>query len=101
MTRRGQQLEGPVLGTLAGGLKVLIVRLDKVPVMDATGLVALESAISTLTKNGCLTILVGLQLQPAQLVERAGLQHGRSRVGICSDLAAGMTAAREAISASR
>jgi SulP family sulfate permease len=89
------------LGTVAGGLKVLIVRLDKVPVMDSTGLVALESAISTLTKRGCLTILTGLQPQPAHLIERAGFRQRPWRVGICSDLTAGMTAAREAILASR
>ena len=40
------------LGAIAGRLKVLIIRLDTVPVMDATGLVALESAIAALTKTG-------------------------------------------------
>jgi SulP family sulfate permease len=85
------------LGTVAGGLRVLIVRLDKVPVMDATGLVALESAISTLTKHGCLTILTGLQSQPAALVERAGLEQRSWRLDIRSDLAAGLEAARAAL----
>jgi sulfate permease, SulP family len=85
------------LGTVAGGLEVLIVRLDKVPVMDATGLVALESAISTLTKHGCLTILTGLQSQPAALVERAGLKQRSWRLDIRSDLAAGLEAARAAL----
>jgi SulP family sulfate permease len=85
------------LGTVAGDLKVLIVRLDKVPVMDATGLVALESAISTLTKHGCLTILTGLESQPAALVERAGFKQRPWRLEIRSDLAAGLEAARAAI----
>jgi SulP family sulfate permease len=85
------------LGTVAGGLEVLIVRLDKVPVMDATGLVALESAISTLTKHGCLTILTGLQSQPAALVERAGFKQRPWSLDIRSDLAAGLEAARAAI----
>ena len=83
------------LGTVAGGLKVLIVRLDKVPVMDATGLVALESAIATLTGHGCATILVGLQPQPAQLIERAAFKTRAWRFDIRADLGAGLAAARE------
>jgi SulP family sulfate permease len=82
------------LGAVAGGLKVLVVRLEKVPVMDATGLVALESAISTLTNHGCVTILVGLQTQPRRLIERAGLEGRPWRLQIRPDLAAGLAAAR-------
>ena len=85
------------LGAVAGGLRVLIVRLEKVPIMDATGLVALESAISTLTGHGCVTILVGLQEQPSRLVERAGLLRRSGRVEIRPDLAAALAAARELI----
>jgi SulP family sulfate permease len=82
------------LGAVAGGLQVLIVRLEKVPIMDATGLVAFESAISTLTGHGCVTILVGLQEQPSKLVERAGLLRGRWRIEVCPDLASALAAAR-------
>ncbi len=85
------------LGTVAGDLKVLVFRLDRVPVMDATGLVALESAIATLTGRGCLTILTGLQPQPAGLVARAGFQQRPWRLEIRPDLVAGLVAAREAI----
>jgi SulP family sulfate permease len=83
------------LGAVAGGLKVLIVRLEKVPVMDATGLVALESAISTLSHRGCLTILTGLQRQPAALIERAGFKGRPWRLEIRADVAAGLAAARD------
>jgi SulP family sulfate permease len=85
------------LGAVASGLEVLIVRLEKVPVMDATGLVALESAIATLTGHGCVTILVGLQDQPSKLVERGGLLRRPGRVEIRSDLTAALAAARELI----
>jgi SulP family sulfate permease len=85
------------LGSVGGDLKVLIVRLDRVPVMDATGLVALESAISTLTRHGCLTILTGLQPQPAELVARAGFKQRPWRLDIRPDFAAGLTAARDAV----
>jgi len=62
------------LAAIEEDLKVLILRLDHVPIMDATGLVALESAIGSLSKRGCLTILSGLQKQPQALLVRAGLE---------------------------
>ncbi len=85
------------LSAIGSELKVLIVRLDKVPVIDATGLVALESAVSTLTKSGCVTILTGVQLQPARLIERAGFERRSWRLLIRTDLAAGLATARELI----
>jgi SulP family sulfate permease len=87
------------LGVIAGGLQVLIVRLEAVPVMDATGLVALESAIATLTKRGCVAVLTGLQKQPAALLERAGFRHRPWRLMIRPDLASALEAAEEILSA--
>jgi len=78
---------------------VLIVRLDHVPVMDATGLVALESAIATLTKHGCATILTGLQRQPAALLKKAGFAERPWRLVIRPDLDAAIVTAREMIGA--
>jgi SulP family sulfate permease len=75
---------------------VLIVRLDQVPIMDATGLVALESAVAALTKRGCLTILTGLQPQPAVLIGRAGLESGARRVIVRPTLPAALEAAEQA-----
>jgi SulP family sulfate permease len=83
------------LGAIAGRIRVLIIRLDAVPVMDATGLVALESAISTLTKTGCVAVLTGLQAQPAALLERAGFRHRPWRLVIRPDLSSGLAAAEE------
>jgi sulfate permease, SulP family len=80
-----------------GGIEVLIIRLDAVPVMDATGLVALESAIAALTKAGSVAVLIGLQEQPAALLERAGIKHRPWRLLIRSDLAAGLAAAEEVL----
>jgi len=85
------------LGVIAGRLKVLIIRLDHVPVMDATGLVALESAISTLTQHGCTTVLTGLQRQPRALIERAELSSRPWRVAIRPDLSSAIAHARELV----
>jgi sulfate permease, SulP family len=84
-----------LVGSVTGRLKALIIRLDKVPVMDATGLVALESAISALTKSGCMTILTGLQPQPTKLIARAGFKDRPWRLMIRPDLASGVAAATE------
>ena len=73
------------LAAIDDGLKALIVRLDQVPIMDATGLVALESAIAALSKRGCVTILCGLQKQPQGLIERAGLDKRGWKLFIRSD----------------
>ena len=88
------------LDAIAGGLKVLIVRLERVPVMDATGLVALESAIATLTKNGCVTVLTGLQPQPQKVVERAGLLQQPWKLVIRPDFPSALAAARDLVSTS-
>jgi SulP family sulfate permease len=85
------------LGAIAGRLKVLIIRLDHVPVMDATGLVALESAISASDKHGCVTVLTGLQAQPAALIARAGLAAKPWRLVIKPDLASALDEARRLV----
>ena len=81
------------LGVVAGRMRALIVRLEHVPVMDATGMVALESAISALSKHGCVTILCGLQAQPSSLIERAGFRRRPWRLMIRPDFAEALTAA--------
>jgi SulP family sulfate permease len=85
------------LGIIGGRIKVLIIRLDHVPVMDATGLVALESAISTLSKHGCTTVLTGLQSQPRRVIEKAGLSTRPWKLVIRPDLAAALDTARELV----
>ena len=85
------------LGAISGGVQVIVMRLDRVPTMDATGLVALESAIAALSKQGCVAVLTGLQQQPAELLERAGFRHKPWRLMMRPDLAAGIAAAEEII----
>jgi SulP family sulfate permease len=88
------------LGRVSGRIQVVILRLDAVPVMDATGLVALESAIASLTKRGCVAILAGLRQQPAELLERAGFRHKPWRLMLRPDLAEAVTAAEEIVTSS-
>jgi SulP family sulfate permease len=82
------------LGVTGSRLRALIIRLDRVPVMDATGLVALESALGTLSKAGCAVWLAGLQAQPGQLVERAEITRRFPGVRLSADVNAGVEQAR-------
>ncbi len=81
------------MGAVGGRVAVLIIRLESVPTMDATGLVALESAIAQLSKNGCMAILSGLQAQPEALLEKAQFQHRPWRLLIRPDFASAIAAA--------
>ena len=56
-----------------GGLRVVILRLRRVPVMDATGASALESLGERLARDGVAVYLSGLQPQPHELLERMGV----------------------------
>ncbi len=82
------------LGVTGSKLRALVIRLDRVPVMDATGLVALESAVASLTKRGCAVLLAGLQPQPAALVARAHLSQRFPALRLCADLSTGIDQAR-------
>src|SRR5262249_52330426 len=53
--------------------RVVVLELRAGPVLDVTGLVALESAISKLQSQKALVILSGVQAQPRRVLERAGL----------------------------
>jgi len=56
------------LTAIADKARVVILRLEDVPDMDATGLVALESALGELEKQKVLIILSGVEKQPRRLL---------------------------------
>jgi SulP family sulfate permease len=62
--------------------KVLILRMRHVPVMDSTGLRALEDVVGKTLREGSVVILSGLQPQPRVLLERSGLLE---RIGTGND----------------
>ena len=59
------------LEIVAGKTKAVVLMMDQVQVMDATGLVALESALEPLHKQRCLAVLSGVQPQPRALLAKA------------------------------
>ncbi|TXD38375.1 C4-dicarboxylic acid transporter DauA [Lujinxingia vulgaris] len=70
--------------------RAVIMELEQVPAMDATGLVALESAVETLREHGCLVALVGCRGQARELLERAAIAE-RDGVVIADDIAQALT----------
>ena len=68
--------------------------------MDATGLVALESALEPLRAHKCLAILCGVRKQPMALLEKAHLAHHEGVV-LCSDPQAALGRSRRNTSNNR
>lgn len=61
------------------GIKVVVLRMRRVPVMDATGLTAMTNLVEALERRDVLVLVSGLQPQPRQLMERAGVLDRISR----------------------
>lgn len=70
-------------------VKHLILRMRFVPIMDTTGLVALEDIYRDLKRHNCHLILTGLQPEVEQLLDRTGLldEIGRENCYLTTDLA--------------
>jgi SulP family sulfate permease len=65
-----------------GGVRVVILDLRSVPVLDMTGLVALESAFEKLNRSGVLVVIGGVQAQPMQTMARAGWRDRHGKLAI-------------------
>jgi SulP family sulfate permease len=61
------------------GIKVVILRMRRVPVMDATGATALITMVERLERRKILIFMSGLQDQPKQLLTRMGVLDELSR----------------------
>jgi SulP family sulfate permease len=72
--------------TLVGeGVHTVIIDLEDVPAIDATGLVALESAVKGLNRSGVKVVLSGVQPQPRRALEKAGFEDEKGRLEITDD----------------
>jgi SulP family sulfate permease len=72
----------------------VILRMDSVPAIDSTGLVALESALDQLEKRDVMTIITGLQPQPAVLLKKSNIENRRANVLITDDLGSALVLAQ-------
>ncbi len=62
------------LTIVGSGVHTVIIDLEDVPAVDATGLVALESAVHRLNGAGIKVVLTGVQPQPRRALAKAGFE---------------------------
>ncbi|MBL8863832.1 MAG: C4-dicarboxylic acid transporter DauA [Planctomycetes bacterium] len=82
------------LGRITGQTRAVVLQMDDVPVMDVTGLVALESAIGRLRAMKVLVILSGVQPQPLEVIGKAELGRGSDDVILSPDDASALAVLR-------
>jgi SulP family sulfate permease len=84
------------LDALAGHVRVVILDLEDVPAMDASGLVAFEEALAKLHRRGVFVVLAGVQPQPQRVLTKAGIGPAADRLAFAAtpELAVGMARAR-------
>jgi sulfate permease, SulP family len=83
------------LDAVGASTRVVVLALGNVPSIDATGLVALESALKRLQGTKTQVVLSGPLPQPRQVFERADLPGHYAHVRFAPSLAAGLALARE------
>jgi len=72
---------------VAGGKDhTVILSMQHVPTMDATGLVALESALDRLFRSRVKVIFAGLTGEVAEMLERAGIKRDPGRLAYAPDV---------------
>lgn len=75
--------------------KVVVLDLREVPVLDATGLVALDSAVGRLRSGGALVVLAGVRRQPLRALAKAGWRNQPGSLAIGRSFDKALAAARE------
>jgi sulfate permease, SulP family len=61
-------------------LSVVVLDMEDVPAIDATGLYHLESLVADLHQAGVRVVMLGVQEQPLRALARAGWRRGRARI---------------------
>src|SRR5436305_15243002 len=74
------------LGAIAADVQVVILGLGRVPVIDATGLVALESALERLRRARKFVIIARPLPEPRRIFEKAELEATLNHVIFAADL---------------
>lgn len=65
-TSRFQEL----IKSLDKDIKILIIRLDKVPYIDQSGIYAMEESVMSLQKKDVIVLLTGVQSQPLDMLKK-------------------------------
>lgn len=87
---------GPLFFGVAGDLldtlrnigqmpKVLIIRMEQVPYLDASGATVIENMLRQCEGEGTRVILAGLQRQPHKILGKGGVHDGKHGVALTTD----------------
>ncbi len=87
------------LARISDTTRAVILQMNDVPVMDVTGLVALESAIARLCAMKVYVVLVGVQAQPREILAKAGIVDGATGIAVCDTPDAALAAVRAVLAA--
>ncbi len=82
------------LRTVQHGVQAVVLDMQSVPAMDATGLVNLESTIERLRKAGVFVVLAGVQKQPLRIIARAGWKDRQGWVAVHGSMHTAIEAAK-------
>jgi len=74
-----------VLQRIRGNVRVVIIDMGDVPMMDMTGMVALESLLGRLKRGGTMVVVSNLAPRIRHMFDRAGLK-GDETLLFCADL---------------
>jgi SulP family sulfate permease len=80
--------------TVGATSKVIVLALGQVPAIDATGLVALESALRRLRQAGKRVVLAGPLPEPREIFTKANLQESFDNVEVADTLEGALNKAR-------
>ncbi len=86
------------LHAIGGEARVVLIDVRSVPVVDATGLVGLQSTIARLHKRGIRVIVAGLQPQPSRALAKAGIEGQPGLLALCQSFDEGVRLARADVS---
>jgi SulP family sulfate permease len=70
---------------VGSGVHTVIMDLEDVPAIDATGLVALETTIERLNGQGVKVVLSGVRPQPRRALAKAGFEDRPGALEITDD----------------
>jgi SulP family sulfate permease len=85
------------MSAIASDVKVVILGLGRVPVIDATGLVALESALDRLRRDKRFVIIAGPLPEPRRIFEKAELEANLEHVLFADDVESALGIARDLV----
>ena len=80
-------------------VRIIILDVEHVPAIDATGIVALESLVARLNEGGIKVIIVAVQDQPLRALARAGWRNRKGRLRIFRSFERGIALAHRTAAA--